>query len=450
MRIFILFVLLIFTLKIEGYAQRKSDFQTFQIQKETWMPIKGLVDGKFQPSFLNPNSYDFKNDSLAIMQALFAKESPKAEDKINQSPPTLASKSEQTTPKNRTAENSNPPLSSPKTEHKENFKNSINNVSHIIEDEGFRQENTISGTGGSDIPFEPHETYGDSLTFARLYSNDKDVLPVNLTVRRSWMREDTTNLYDIEFENIVTVSEELSIDCVWVTLTKYYAVWNSKQINPYRYDISEFTESVPVQLYDSTKDQHWSMPLAEARLTSSFGFRRYRWHHGVDLDLNTGDPVYASFDGIVRISRYSRGGYGNFVVLRHYNGLETLYGHLSKAHVKVGQFVKAGEEIGKGGSTGRSTGPHLHYEVRYRGYAFDPMEIYDFQNQRIKTDIFNLKPAHFQHLQTQRQTVWHTVQRGESLAKIAVKYSTTVYNICKLNRISSKTTLIAGKKLRIK
>jgi len=447
MRIFLLFALLIFTLT-EGYAQHKSDFQTFQIQKETWAPIKGLVNGKFQPSFLNPNSYDVKNDSLVIMQTLFTKKTNKTED-TKQDPPALASKSEQTTAKDKTSENSASSLTS-KTENKKEISKNFTNTT---ENKSFTQElnsEGLSGTGGSRIPFQPNETYGDSLTFARLYSNNAEVLPVNLTVRRSWMREDTTNLYDIEFENIVTVSEELSIDCVWVTLTKYYAVWNSKQINPYRYDISEFTETVPVQLYDSSKNQHWSMPLAEARLTSSFGFRRYRWHHGVDLDLDTGDPVYASFDGIVRMSRYSRGGYGNFVVLRHYNGLETLYGHLSKAHVKVGQFVKAGEEIGKGGSTGRSTGPHLHYEVRYRGYAFDPKEIYDFQNQSIRTDIFKLKPAHFQHLQTQRQTVWHTVQHGESLAKIAIKYSTTVYNICKLNRISSRTTLIAGKKLRIK
>jgi murein DD-endopeptidase MepM/ murein hydrolase activator NlpD len=178
--------------------------------------------------------------------------------------------------------------------------------------------------------------------------------------------------------------------------------------------------------------------------------RGWRWHHGVDLDLNTGDPVYASFDGVVRIKRYERGGYGNFVVLRHSNGLETLYAHLSKQILQVGDTVSAGQLIGLGGSTGRSTGPHLHYEVRYNGYAFDPKYIYDFEQGTIISNIFYLSPNHFQHLLNQRQTVSHIVKRGDTLSRIARKYRTSVQQLMKLNGLSASTILRPGRRVRVR
>lgn len=441
MRYILLLILILYFFDSNIYAQQRSDFKQMRIEKETWIPITGLVNGKFTPSFLKKDSFDPIADSLAIMEEILAGRHQNDTIKPNETSSEI-----DTPPSASIGQNVKP------KDDLENFDADYSD--EMCDSQDIEIENTQGlsvGGSGSEIPFEPDQSYEDSLTFARIYTTDSwDAQPVDFTVRSSIMREDTTNLYDVEFENIVTVSEELSIDCVWVTLTKYYAVWNSERINPYSYNISEFNDTIPMQLYDTTKNQNWSMPLADIRVTSMFGFRRYRWHHGIDLDLSTGDPVYASFDGIVRISRYNRSGYGNFVVLRHYNGLETLYGHLSKANVEVGQFVKAGEEIGKGGSTGRSTGPHLHYEVRYRGYAFDPREIYDFENQRMKTDLFRLKPTHFKHLQTQRQTVWHTTRSGDSLSKIAQRYRTTVYNLCKLNRISSKSTLRVGKKLRVK
>jgi murein DD-endopeptidase MepM/ murein hydrolase activator NlpD len=274
--------------------------------------------------------------------------------------------------------------------------------------------------------------------------------PLDLNEPKSLMREDNSNFYDVEMKKIVMVTEELAIDCVWVTLTNYYAIWDSENINPYKYNIENFKDSLDIQLFDSTTNQLWASPLASVKLTSNFGFRRYRWHGGVDLDLNIGDPVYASFDGIVRISNYVRGGYGRYIVLRHYNGLETLYAHLSKSLVEVGQEIKAGQEIGKGGSTGRSTGPHLHYEVRYQGYAFDPAEIYDFSNNQIKTNLFRLSPDHFKHLTNRRQVVYHTVEKGDTVSGIARMYGISIKTLCRVNRIYTSTKLKIGRKLRVK
>ena len=276
--------------------------------------------------------------------------------------------------------------------------------------------------------------------------------PLDLSEPKSLLREDNTNFYDIKGKKIVTISEQLAIDCVWVTLTNYYAIWDSQIINPYKYNIDDFKDTLDIQLFDSTRidESAWSLPLASTKITSDFGFRRYRWHSGIDLDLNIGDPVYASFDGIVRINNYMRGGYGRHIVLRHSNGLETLYGHLSKSNVIVGQEIKAGMEIGKGGNTGRSTGPHLHYEVRFQGHPFNPAEIYDFQNNKIKTSLFKLSPEHFKHLTNRRQVVYHTVEKGDTIAGLAREYETSVRQICRLNRIYANTRLKIGRKLRVK
>ena len=274
--------------------------------------------------------------------------------------------------------------------------------------------------------------------------------PLDLSEPKSLLREDNSNFYDVNAKKIVMIAEELAIDCVWVTLTNYYAIWDSQTINPYKYKIEEFKEAVDIQLFDSLADQQWAAPLANAQVTSNFGFRRYRWHSGIDLDLNIGDPIYASFDGIVRINNYAKGGYGRHIVLRHNNGLETLYGHLSKSNVTVGQEVKAGTEIGKGGNTGRSTGPHLHYEVRFQGHAFNPAEIYDFQSNKIKTGIFRLSPDHFKHLTNRRQVVYHTVEKGETVSEIAQIYEVSVRTLCRMNRIYSSTRLKIGRRLRVK
>jgi murein DD-endopeptidase MepM/ murein hydrolase activator NlpD len=250
--------------------------------------------------------------------------------------------------------------------------------------------------------------------------------------------------------SIVEVAEELNIDSVWVTIAEYYAIWDSRNVDPYKIDPSEFKDTLNLVLYDSLAGQYWSMPMAQCRTTSTFGMRWHRWHYGVDLDLNIGDPVMACFDGVVRISRYNPGGYGNYVMIRHYNGLETLYGHLSQANVEVGQFVKAGEVVGLGGNTGKSTGPHLHFEVRYAGNAFDPSYVYDFTHLALKHHTFTLSPFHYAYAKEARKVYYHKVRSGDSLGKIARKYGVSISRICKLNKISTRTTLRPGRRLRIR
>ena len=117
----------------------------------------------------------------------------------------------------------------------------------------------------------------------------------------------------------------------------------------------------------------YAMPLTSSyRFTSPFGRRWGRLHAGVDLAAPTGTPIYATADGVV-IDAGRESGYGNVVRIQHEFGFETVYAHQSKIRVKVGQQVSRGVQIGAMGSTGRSTGSHLHYEVRVNGQPVNPM-----------------------------------------------------------------------------
>lgn len=194
---------------------------------------------------------------------------------------------------------------------------------------------------------------------------------VDLTKRLSPVNEDTLSLTWSPTNQLVEIAEQVLINSIWVTAFEYYASWDSKKINIYDFDPNDFKDTVHIKLYDPFFGSNWNAPLKETKINSEFGFRRYRWHHGTDLKLTTGDPVFNVFDGIVRMKSYDRNGYGYYVLVRHRNGLETLYGHLSKISVEVGQEVRAGELLGLGGSTGRSTGPHLHFEIRYQGLSIN-------------------------------------------------------------------------------
>jgi murein DD-endopeptidase MepM/ murein hydrolase activator NlpD len=285
---------------------------------------------------------------------------------------------------------------------------------------------------------------------------EEDFFPGSFEPRKelSIISEDTTSIDEGEL-SVVEISEEVRVDSVWIKIAEYYAIWDSRYVNPYKIDPTKFTDTVVINLYDESLGQQWAPPLYSSVVNSNFGMRGYRWHYGTDLDLETGDSVRAAFDGIVRIVRYDAKGWGNYVVLRHYNGLETLYGHLSRQSVEVGQLVKAGDLIGLGGSTGRSSGPHLHLEVRYQGNAIDPAVIYNFSSNALQARTFTLTPAHFAYFSDKRmavvrQTAYHTVRRGDTLSGIARRYGVSVNYLCKLNRITTRTTLQVGRKLRLK
>ncbi len=221
------------------------------------------------------------------------------------------------------------------------------------------------------------------------------------------------------------------------------------------FDPSKMTDSIQVFLV-SPFSNCYTFPLGNSKVNSDFGWRKSRFHSGIDLDLEVGDDVYASFDGIVKKADVVSG-YGNLIVVKHFNGLETYYAHLSKILVAEGDTVSSGEKIALGGNTGRSTGPHLHYELRYRGAAINPRYIIDFKNEDLIAEMFYLKKEHFKPTTSTTNAAasttakkYYTVKKGDTLGKIASRNHTTVAKICKLNGISSKKVLKPGQRLRIK
>jgi LysM repeat protein len=210
-------------------------------------------------------------------------------------------------------------------------------------------------------------------------------------------------------------------------------------------------------------------------VTSTFKYRGKRFHYGIDVDCITGDSLKAAFNGIVRYAKYNESGYGNLVIIRHYNGLETYYAHLSKTFVVANQEVKAGEVIGLGGNTGRSTGDHLHFEVRLLGNALNPEEIIDFKNSvlieenlLVHKDLFlygakksnptaTKPPSDSEDEKTSSEpkkttstSSYHTVKSGDTLYEIALKNKTTVKKICELNGIKETKILKIGEKIKVK
>ncbi len=171
-------------------------------------------------------------------------------------------------------------------------------------------------------------------------------------------------------------------------------------------------------------------------------------HKGIDIDLNKGDAVVAAFDGKVRIAK-RKGGYGNVVVIMHPNGLETVYAHLHKFKVKAGDVVLSGQTIGLGGSTGHSTGSHLHFEVRYKGQALNPASIISFTDHKLLDDAIVLKKSRKDICAFPNSATVHTVEKGESWYVLIKKYGLTTKQFCELNGTQKRFTLRVGQKVRI-
>ena len=249
----------------------------------------------------------------------------------------------------------------------------------------------------------------------------------------------------------------------------YDSNWDDNSTNPYGIEQKDLPDEWAIWLVDSL-DQYHCPFQGSVYHRGKFGVRRGRRHQGVDLPLKTGDPIYATFTGKVRVSKYW-GAFGNLVVIRHDNGLETFYAHLSKRNVEVGDWVNAGDVIGLGGSTGRSTGPHLHFETRHNGFAFDPQWLIDFEKGTLRHRLFVLKKKYFNIYSNYEQDFedelkneeddkkedaereamrWYTIKSGDTLGRIAINNGTTVNAICKLNGIKPTTTLKIGRKIRVR
>ena len=226
-----------------------------------------------------------------------------------------------------------------------------------------------------------------------------------------------------------------------------YPNWNNQYVHAYGNAIIPETYTIDLTGFH--------MPTPSTKITSPFGPRWRRMHNGLDLKVNIGDTIVAAFDGKVRIVKYERRGYGKYVVIRHDNGLETVYGHLSKQLVEENQLVEAGEVIGLGGNTGRSTGSHLHFETRFLGIAINPIYMFDFPKQDIVADTYtfrktkSVKRAGSHDTQVADGAIrYHKVKSGDTLSRIAKLRDVSVSTLCKLNRIKPTTTLRIGQVLR--
>ncbi|MGE5424126.1 MAG: peptidoglycan DD-metalloendopeptidase family protein [Syntrophothermus sp.] len=180
-------------------------------------------------------------------------------------------------------------------------------------------------------------------------------------------------------------------------------------------------------------------------------FRGFMYtHKGLDIHLSKGDTVKAAFDGVVRYAKYNRGGFGNLVIIRHYNGLETYYAHLSALKVSVNQVIKSGDLVGLGGSTGRSRSPHLHFEVRYKDVPMDPLKMIDLENKSLIANTFPITRSVFYPSNFNTAAVYHTIRSGDTIGRIAKKYRTSVKELCAINKIKPGTRLRIGRSIRVK
>jgi LysM repeat protein len=249
---------------------------------------------------------------------------------------------------------------------------------------------------------------------------------------------------DMEFESedildpslIMTRDTSLSFPCNYL-----YKYWANTRVNPYQYDLSNLRDTTHISM------KGFYTPIS-GHINSDFGFRRHRYHYGVDINLNTGDTIRACFNGMVRITSYDRHGYGYFIVIRHYNKLETVYGHLSKILVAPNQEVKAGDIIGLGGSTGRSTGPHLHFEFRYMGIQINPNDMIDFASFKPKAETFVLSKTTFSYIAEAKKVKYHKVRSGETLSHIAHRYGVSVSYLCRLNHLKKNKVIRPGMRIR--
>ena len=202
--------------------------------------------------------------------------------------------------------------------------------------------------------------------------------------------------------------------------------------------------------------RNYVMPTTSTKVTDIFGYRprRRRVHQGLDIKVQTGDTIYAAFDGKVRITNFQRRGYGYYVVIRHNNGIETLYAHLSKRLVNANQNVKAGEPIGLGGNTGRSSGSHLHFETILMGKSIDPALMFDFKNQRMTGESYMYRKPGTKYIENGKVKIagpekkYHKVKSGDTVEKIARKYGVSQKRIFELNGLKSNSIIRPGQQLR--
>ena len=296
---------------------------------------------------------------------------------------------------------------------------------------------------------------------AILSAHAQDLLARQAPIDRKMKAVDTLTL-----RSIIEKEQEES------PASELYQEWD----NRYAHKRTEMPDTFKIDL------RHFCMPTPSRVVTSNFGNRWGRPHKGLDIKVYIGDTIRAAFSGKVRIVRYEAGGYGKYIVIRHPNGLETIYGHLSEQLVSENQSVRAGEVIGLGGNTGRSTGSHLHFETRLCGVALNPALMFDFRNQDVTGDyyVYNVNTYNEESVEATRlrgkvgnggytrdlvqngelgsyqnkthasndELLYHKVKNGETLASIAKLRGVTIEKICSLNHLSANAKVRPGMILR--
>ena len=295
-------------------------------------------------------------------------------------------------------------------------------------------------------------------TISSLPMTGQDLLARQAPIDRKMKAVDSVALQRIIYtENYDSPAEDL------------YEDWSNK----YAHHETALPDSFRISL------KEFCMPTDSRLITSNFGSRWGRQHKGLDIKVYIGDTIRAAFPGKVRVVRYEGRGYGKYVVIRHYNGLETIYGHMSAQLVKEDQEVRAGDPIGLGGNTGRSTGSHLHFETRLCGVALNPALMFDFRNQDVVDDYYMFRKSSYQRESTvatrlrgvgggsisaegedvelataapaanyAQESRFHKVKKGETIYSIAKRRGTTVDAIMKLNHLKKNTKLKAGQILK--
>ena len=264
---------------------------------------------------------------------------------------------------------------------------------------------------------------------------------------RPLLSENTPIKREIEIIDSLMFEKELEEEEEFmIPAEDIYQSWNNINVNPYSNIV--IPDTFMVDLSSMT------MPIDDEviRITSKFGPRKRRMHKGIDLKVQVGDTIRAVCDGKVRVKRFEKRGYGYFLVLRHPNGMETVYGHLSKFLVEENDVVKAGQAIALGGNTGRSSGSHLHLETRLFGEALNPAEFFDFENKVMHIDSYvfhkGKTPVNKYTGNGTGKITYHRIKQGDTLGSIARKHGMTVNELCRLNKITTKTTLRIGRSLR--
>jgi murein DD-endopeptidase MepM/ murein hydrolase activator NlpD len=280
----------------------------------------------------------------------------------------------------------------------------------------------------------------------------------NLSAQRNLIERFETNKPVVKKDTIPTTHTEENISLLdtdnlpdYPADDLYKNIWTRDRLNPYQTP----ADSLPDTVYVDVSEFLFPVPGV---VTSHYGPRWGRMHKGTDIDLETGDSVYAAFSGKVRIVDYEPRGYGHYVVVRHQNGLETIYAHLSQVLVVENQTLEAGEVLGLGGNTGNSRGSHLHFEFRYLGNAIDTEHVVNYSNKIILTDTLILTKDKMQGYQAEAKhgssansrAKYYVVRRGDTLSKIASRHGISIRQLAKLNKISVNAKIKAGKRLRVR